>query len=434
MSRPFPPRPNLRNFKNQAKTLLKAQQAGDAAAIQRIKEYLPRLSGAEEVEIRAADISLQEVQHVIAREYGLKNWDVLQAVVTPDFGLLQYLDDRGAQILLQEAYHWDIYNGLRGADSNLLERLLSNVSARKRARIEEEIVFPRDVSDEDIKAARQHLMLQVAQCEADGRLNWPSKEDVSPTPDQRKSPQYSSRLRQLAGQPLEELGFEEFTEFWIEAARQNHAAGPLSFEKLCDQIASPLIREGFLLVIDGTEPDLVTDLLETRLQMVLYPREDTRRKLTIEGAAAIKSSDHPNVVDHKIGTFYLSGTEPRRNKDFSATTLEGLQASLQTTPFSQMTYEQISDLFTGMAFLARHQGLETLAPLIEVAEDPLLKRSLELMVSRIDYREMIDILQTQMKAELEEIRTRYELVVEGFAALQEGKGPEEMGKVLREYK
>ena len=65
MSKQLPPRPNLRNLKNQAKSLLKSVQAGDLDAIRRIQASLPRLSGSSEAEILEANVSLREVQHVI---------------------------------------------------------------------------------------------------------------------------------------------------------------------------------------------------------------------------------------------------------------------------------------------------------------------------------------------------------------------------------
>ena len=81
MSKQLPPQSNPRHLKTQSKALLKSLQAGDPDAVQRIQTSLPRLSGNSEAEILEADVSLQEVQHVIAREYGFKHWDALQAAV-----------------------------------------------------------------------------------------------------------------------------------------------------------------------------------------------------------------------------------------------------------------------------------------------------------------------------------------------------------------
>ncbi len=84
MSKQLPPQPNLRNLKNQAKSLLKSLQAGDLDAVRRIQASLPRVATTSQTDILQANIVLQEVQHVIAREYGLKNWEALQAIVPPE--------------------------------------------------------------------------------------------------------------------------------------------------------------------------------------------------------------------------------------------------------------------------------------------------------------------------------------------------------------
>ena len=324
----LPSRPSLKQLKKQAKELHSAHAAGDLQAADRIRTHLPRLTSVPEADLAEAEVSLQEAQHVIAQEYDLKNWDVLRAVVTPDFEVLEFLDDRGVQELLRDIDWWDVFIGLRDSDKSVRERFLSNVTSEMREQIEEEISLPREVSAEEIKEARQRIMLRLAQCEAEGKLTWPSKSRFSEGLNQRTSPEYSPRLLELAGRPLEQLNFDELVELWMEAARQINAVGPLSLEKFCDQIASPLLREGFVLVIDGTEPPLMIDILETRIQMVLYPREDTRRRMTIEAVMSIRYLDYQNIVAHKVGTYYLTGTEPKRNTDYSDTSLQDLQTSI----------------------------------------------------------------------------------------------------------
>jgi hypothetical protein len=95
--------------------------------------------------------------------------------------------------------------------------------------------------------------------------------------------------------------------------------------------------------------------------------------------------------------------------------LADLQTRLQETPYSQMTFEQISDRFKGMVELWRRQDRDALVPLIECADHPFLKRGLELM-----------------DVELQEIKIRYRMVLRDLKALQTGKKPEEMASFLRE--
>jgi len=74
MLKPLPPRPNLQQFRKQAKELLKAHRRGNPEAISRLQAFLPRLQGASEAAVRAADVPLHEAQWAIAREHGFGSW------------------------------------------------------------------------------------------------------------------------------------------------------------------------------------------------------------------------------------------------------------------------------------------------------------------------------------------------------------------------
>jgi hypothetical protein len=80
-SEQLPPNPNLRQLRNQAKDLHKAQKAGDPDALRRIGESHPRFSGSSEADIAAAETVLADAQLVIARELGFSSWPKLKAHV-----------------------------------------------------------------------------------------------------------------------------------------------------------------------------------------------------------------------------------------------------------------------------------------------------------------------------------------------------------------
>ena len=77
----LPPQPNLKHLKNQAKELVRDHHNGNLAAAHRIKEHLPRLAHSTPQSILAAEFSLQEAQHVLAREYGFASWKQLLAFI-----------------------------------------------------------------------------------------------------------------------------------------------------------------------------------------------------------------------------------------------------------------------------------------------------------------------------------------------------------------
>jgi hypothetical protein len=69
----LPSRPSLEQLRKQAKELLKAYHAGDAAADVRFRACIKRFSASE----RPADAALADAQFVLAREYGFESWAML---------------------------------------------------------------------------------------------------------------------------------------------------------------------------------------------------------------------------------------------------------------------------------------------------------------------------------------------------------------------
>jgi hypothetical protein len=77
MSLSLPVSPSFEYLKNQAKALLKAQQARDPAACQTLRR-LNRFAQAADPDILAAKVSLAEVQYAVAMEYGFESWAQLK--------------------------------------------------------------------------------------------------------------------------------------------------------------------------------------------------------------------------------------------------------------------------------------------------------------------------------------------------------------------
>ena len=70
MTRPLTPRSSLDNLKKEARRWLKALRANDVEARARLLRTLPEAPAAP---------TLRDVQHALAREYGLAGWSALRA-------------------------------------------------------------------------------------------------------------------------------------------------------------------------------------------------------------------------------------------------------------------------------------------------------------------------------------------------------------------
>jgi ankyrin repeat protein len=72
--RKLPARPNLEQYKNQAKDLAKSFPLGAPDAVARVKRHHPRFHKLTEPEIRKAKLTRTDAQLVIAREHGFESW------------------------------------------------------------------------------------------------------------------------------------------------------------------------------------------------------------------------------------------------------------------------------------------------------------------------------------------------------------------------
>src|SRR5438094_7237301 len=73
-ARELPDRPNLDQYKKQAKELVKAAKAGDARAFALMREHHPRLTHASDDELRRRRFTLADAQLVVARWHGFESW------------------------------------------------------------------------------------------------------------------------------------------------------------------------------------------------------------------------------------------------------------------------------------------------------------------------------------------------------------------------
>lgn len=107
-ARPLPAVPNLEQQKKQARELLDAARAHDAAALARFRAHHPRLGALPDAEWPPSRLALHDAQVVLAREYGFASWPKLKAHIEavvatrrrrPFVRDLQYYDDRARGLL-----------------------------------------------------------------------------------------------------------------------------------------------------------------------------------------------------------------------------------------------------------------------------------------------------------------------------------------------
>jgi len=439
MSQKLPPQPSLEQLRKQAKDLLKAHKSADPEAATRIRAFLPRLSKASEEDILAADLSLQETQHVLACEYGFKGWNWLQAVVEVDLDLLTKVTEREIQTLMRETDQKDLIIALKGASEELKEKVTSNMSERVRSFIFQEAAFLGPMPQDEIEEVQRRVLQQAAQLAVRGQISWPNggEDGALKSGDSGPPPLVTQpRLGELLEKDLGQFTEDELVEVWEGLAEQARVGGILSLEPCIEPAKSSFIREAAILAVDGTEPDLIRTVLETRSQHAILPGRKTRGMMVLEGLLAIMAGDNPEIIRYKLSALYLDSQVAGTGG--GAPTLRppeeivmDIEESLSRQLLIAMSYDEISTLITNMGYLARQAGTRAMCELVGKVEDPLLRRGLEMIAAKEDPDSVIEALEKQLEDELQKIEVRLRMSIVGIMAIQGGKRPSEVAAMVK---
>jgi len=302
MSMQLPPHPSLEQLKKQAKDLRKARQSGDAEATKRLRAHLPRLSDASEEEARAAEVSLQDCQHIIAREYGFESWNWLRAFVEIDLDLLLRFSDPQIRVIMCEVdnHEWMIAFNSVGDDADhphqcsaeLMAKVLGLMTKPLREHIREGIASLKPVSSTQLQEAQRHILKQADRLAAHGHISW--RGGNQPDPSHGLLGEVSPFLLALVRRPVEEMSIEDIVELLVRLTIQARREGILSLRPAVEETVDPFLREALQLEMDGEKPDSVRRILEARLtRMQLAAGLEKAYRLVIIGVLSVQAGDNP---------------------------------------------------------------------------------------------------------------------------------------------
>ena len=347
-----------------------------------------------------------------------------EAIERVDFDLLAGLDDRGAQTLLRMV-------------DQVRERFLRNMSARVRGFIESEIELSQADSNYS-KSVRRRILIQTGGLAARGLLQWPTGNASMP---EAQGAQYavSEDVTELIARSQDQLTANDMADLWLGIANQARKEGILSLQPIEQQAVDPFLREALQLVVDGTEPDLLRDMLQTRLVRAILPQQETRCWMIIEAMMAIQSGDNSGVIRHKMATFYLASSDAMQDNDRSVEpTTDELAAQLQQTPVGKMNFDQVADLLTDLGLLARNEHIAGFKGLPAALEDKrdmsseVLRRGLELLLAGAEPNEVMNVLESMVATRLGGLEKAHRMIIEGVAGTQAGRQPEDIVEAVRQ--
>ena len=225
------------------------------------------------------------------------------------FKQINGLTDREIQILLREIDQKDLVIGLKAATAAFKNRVLGNMSKRVAVSISEEISFLGKMPAAEIAEVQERIVKQVQQLASQGWIVLPpgSKPKV-PTPKAKAAANkaYVQQKKQLAidvQKPLDDMTFEQINRLFRHLAEVARREGILALESFTEKMKDPFLQSAFRLAVDGTEPDLIMDLLKTWQKSLKYEFKCRHDKI-LEGIMAIQSGDNPAIVEHKLSVIY----------------------------------------------------------------------------------------------------------------------------------
>ena len=322
MTKTLPLRPNLEQLKKQAKDLQKEYKSGDANAYERIRLHLPRLAEKSDEEMLNERFVLQDAQHVIARLYGFSSWDMLSSAVKTPFAALVDFTDREIQVLLREVDQRDLVIALSSADEAVCDKILNhNMSERVRQFIKDEIDFVGDLPLKQVDETQFRIVKQCVQLGEKGRVVWPPKPLHKRTAKEKEAEKPSKTEREenemllhLAQKKLDELSYDELHQLFVGMGERARSEGILALESVGNAATDEFVKLAINLVVDGTEPALIMDILETWTKSLMHEHERRYQDLlhengvkytkVIEAMMAMQAGDNPRVIEHKLSVIY----------------------------------------------------------------------------------------------------------------------------------
>ena len=194
------------------------------------------------------------------------------------------------------------------------------------------------------------------------------------------------------------------------------------------------VGEGIRLIIDGVEPDLQKDMLETRMLPLLH-RHRIHMALLIEALFSVICGDNPRVVAYKLEVLYKESMTTAEAMDLApeliaSAQIEQLRKILQRGPWRELSHDDMRDFFVRTAIIGRREGFSGLAGLADAAQDRLLSLALRLL-GDVCHRETegqppsggmtpdtwLERVEKEMAHVIEDTYHRYQMIVVGLSAL-----------------
>ena len=110
-------------------------------------------------------------------------------------------------------------------------------------------------------------------------------------------------LKNTVARPLSDLSPEDIDQMFVGFAEVCRLEGVLALGDIAEKADDRLLREGLQIMLDGTEPETIAEILETLMASLIRQQKVKYLKI-LEGIMSVQAGDHPRLVGKKLGLIF----------------------------------------------------------------------------------------------------------------------------------
>lgn len=167
--------------------------------------------------------------------------------------------------------------------------IMENLSSRMRKMVSDSMKTDSEIPEKIIERAQERIIEIANELIEIGELNEPGEEDlVNDYP--RKT---------LLPSKLEIDTTKELINTLITLGKYAQERGVLSLEEALGKVEEPFFKEALQLIIDGTDSDLVDEILRNKIDAIIYHKE-LLYNLMIEGLLGIQAGNSSWTLEMRL--------------------------------------------------------------------------------------------------------------------------------------
>ena len=207
------------------------------------------------------------------------------------FEELAKLADSEIQGMLTKIDQKDLVAALKGAGKDVKAKFLGSLSKRVRTFISSELES-RTPTESEIQESQQ-LIAELAAKPKKARSRKPGKRYLA----------MKAKLQETAARPLGELSFDDINRLFGNMAEVARTEGILALTPIAESAGEGFLGKGMQLMVDGTEPQPIADILKANARSILHEQQVKLEKVTM-GIASLQQGTHPTLLEHKLSVIY----------------------------------------------------------------------------------------------------------------------------------